>query len=68
MFDWSLWPRTVYVTVHFNFIMDLPTALQKLATYRTNDTRASQDTFDKGLVLLKSNAVSKMGDESAREH
>jgi hypothetical protein len=48
--------------------MDLPSALQKLAAYRTKDTRASQDTFDNGLVVLKTNAVSKMGHESEPCH
>lgn len=40
-----------------------PTALQKLATYRSHNTRASQEIFERGVGLLKSNATNKMGDE-----
>ncbi|TFK53012.1 hypothetical protein OE88DRAFT_1627603 [Heliocybe sulcata] len=44
--------------------MDLPSALQKLSTFRARNTRASQETFDKGLVVLKGNGLKKLGDES----
>ncbi|KZT28258.1 TPR-like protein [Neolentinus lepideus HHB14362 ss-1] len=44
--------------------MDLPSALQKLSTFRARSTRASQETFDKGLVVLKGNGLKKLGDES----
>jgi len=43
--------------------MALQPALQKLAAYRANNTRESQDTFEKGLVVLKSGASAKIGDE-----
>ena len=43
--------------------MDLPSALQTLATYRAQNTRASQETFEKGVVILQNNAAIKMGDE-----
>ena len=39
------------------------TALQKLATYRAHNTRASQEIFESGVELLKSNATRKLGDE-----
>ncbi|KAG5636314.1 hypothetical protein H0H81_008428 [Sphagnurus paluster] len=43
--------------------MSLPTALERLATYRTNNTRASQDTFEQGCITLKSQSTAKLGDE-----
>ncbi|EPQ51792.1 TPR-like protein [Gloeophyllum trabeum ATCC 11539] len=43
--------------------MDLPSALQKLSIYRSRNTRASQETFDKGLLVLKGNGLKKLGDE-----
>ncbi|KAF8153166.1 hypothetical protein B0H34DRAFT_722531 [Crassisporium funariophilum] len=43
--------------------MALQPALQKLAAYRTNNTRESQETFEKGLIVLKSGASTKLGDE-----
>ena len=43
--------------------MSFSTALLKLATYRTHNTRASQDTFENGTLILKSNAASKLGDD-----
>jgi hypothetical protein len=42
---------------------DVASALQKLATYRTQNNRASQETFDKGVIVLKSNVASNMGEE-----
>ncbi|KDQ62320.1 hypothetical protein JAAARDRAFT_149119 [Jaapia argillacea MUCL 33604] len=44
--------------------MDLPSALQRLSAYRARSTRASQDIFDKGLVVLNSKSASKLGDDS----
>jgi ER membrane protein complex subunit 2 len=38
-------------------------ALQRLADYRTNDTRASQETFDNGVIILENNAANNLGDE-----
>jgi hypothetical protein len=43
--------------------LTLPQALQRLADFRTTDRRASQETFDNGLVILKNNAHGKMGDD-----
>ncbi|KAF8803377.1 tetratricopeptide repeat domain 35 [Phlegmacium glaucopus] len=43
--------------------MALQPALQKLAAYRANNTRESQDTLQKGLVVLKSGASTRLGDE-----
>ncbi|GLB39780.1 putative TPR-like protein [Lyophyllum shimeji] len=43
--------------------MSLSTALERLATYRTNNTRASQETFEQGWIILKSGATTKLGDE-----
>jgi len=43
--------------------MDLSSALQKLATYRAHQSRASQDVFDKGVILLKGNGANHMGEE-----
>jgi len=43
--------------------MALQPALQKLAAYRANNSRESQDTFQKGLIVLKSGASIKLGDE-----
>lgn len=47
---------------------DVASALQKLATYRSHNSRESRDTFDKGIIVLKSNAVNKMGDDGAENH
>jgi tetratricopeptide (TPR) repeat protein len=42
---------------------DIAAALQKLATYRVHDNRASQETFRKGIIILKNNAANNMGEE-----
>jgi tetratricopeptide (TPR) repeat protein len=42
--------------------MSLATALSTLANYRSHNTRASQDIFDKGSVVLKSGGASRLGD------
>ena len=44
--------------------LSLPQALQRLADFRATDRRASQETFDHGVLALKNNAHGKMGDES----
>lgn len=44
--------------------VDLASALQRLANYRSHNTRASKDVFESGVVVLKQNAVDKLGDDS----
>jgi ER membrane protein complex subunit 2 len=44
---------------------DVASALEKLATYRSRNNRASQETFDKGVIILRSNVANKMGEEGA---
>jgi hypothetical protein len=44
--------------------LSLPQALQRLADFRATDRRASQETFDHGVLTLKNSANRKMGDES----
>jgi len=43
--------------------MSVESALQQLASYRLKNTRESQDIFEKGLIILKSGKVVKLGDE-----
>jgi len=43
--------------------MSLQSALEKLASFRANNTRESQETFEKGLVVLKSGKTTKLGDD-----
>jgi len=43
--------------------MSLSSALEKLANYRQNNTRASQETFDAGLTVLKNSPKADLGDE-----
>jgi hypothetical protein len=43
--------------------MSLQSALEKLASFRANNTRESQETFEKGLVILKSGKTTKLGDD-----
>ncbi|KAG6380339.1 TPR-like protein [Boletus reticuloceps] len=43
--------------------MNVQAALDQLATYRSQNTRASQDIFEKGALVLEKNVVHKMGDE-----
>lgn len=45
--------------------MSLSSALERLATYRTNNTRASQETFEKGSQVLKAGSTPNLGDEGA---
>ncbi|KAG5731813.1 Tetratricopeptide repeat protein 35-A [Termitomyces sp. T112] len=42
----------------------LATALERLAAYRTNNTRASQETFEHGCLILKSGSKTKFGDDA----
>ena len=45
--------------------MSVQRASDQLATYRAQNTRASQDIFEKGtLILQKKNVLHKMGDDS----
>jgi len=43
--------------------MSLQSALEKLASFRANNTRESQETFEKGLIILKSGKTTKLGDD-----
>jgi hypothetical protein len=59
-----------YVKLHLFLVTvysmsEVASALQKLASYRSHNSRESQDTFDKGVILLKNNAATKMGDDGA---
>ncbi|GBE83403.1 TPR-like protein [Sparassis latifolia] len=42
--------------------MDLTTSLQKLASYRPQQTKKSRETFEKGVVLLRTDAFAKQGE------
>jgi ER membrane protein complex subunit 2 len=44
--------------------MDLPSAFQRLANYRTKNTRLSRQIFESGLVVYRNNAWHKLGDDS----
>ncbi|KAG2035976.1 hypothetical protein BDR03DRAFT_474723 [Suillus americanus] len=43
--------------------MSLQSALERLATYRANNTRASQDIFRNGLLVLQKSSFKKLGDD-----
>ncbi|KAF9485705.1 protein prenylyltransferase [Pholiota conissans] len=43
--------------------MSLQEALHKLASFRTNNTRDSQETFEKGLIVLRSAGPKTLGEE-----
>lgn len=43
--------------------MSLQSALERLATYRANNTRASQDIFRNGLLALQKSSFRKLGDD-----
>jgi hypothetical protein len=45
--------------------MDLATAIQRLADYRTKNTRASRQIFESGVVVLRNDALHKLGDDGA---
>ncbi|KAG6834080.1 hypothetical protein H0H93_012096 [Arthromyces matolae] len=42
----------------------LPAALERLANYRTNNTRASEEIFEKGRLVLKGGSEAKLGDDA----
>ncbi|KAG1793072.1 TPR-like protein [Suillus plorans] len=44
--------------------MSLQSALERLATYRANNTRASQDIFRNGLLVLQKSGFKKLGDDA----
>ena len=44
--------------------MDLPSALQRLANYRTKNSRASREIFESGVVVFRNDALHKLGDDS----
>ncbi|THH18880.1 hypothetical protein EW146_g2175 [Bondarzewia mesenterica] len=44
--------------------MDLASALERLANYRTRNCRASQDIFENGVVVFRNNALQKLGDDT----
>jgi len=46
--------------------MDTSSAVQRVATYSTKNTRASREIFEAGDVILRNNALHKLGDDSAR--
>ncbi|KAI0046782.1 TPR-like protein [Auriscalpium vulgare] len=48
--------------------MDLPAALQRLANYRLRNSRASRDIFESGVLVLRKNALSKLGDDRTFAH
>jgi hypothetical protein len=61
---------TYYISQLFTFhqtsaMANVASALQKLATFRSQNNRASQETFDKGVIVLKSNVANKMGEEGS---
>ncbi|TFY63734.1 hypothetical protein EVG20_g6193 [Dentipellis fragilis] len=45
--------------------MDLSTALERLANYRTRNSRASQEIFESGVVVFRNDALHQLGDDSA---
>ena len=45
--------------------MDLASALQRLANYRTKNSRASREIFESGVVVFRNDALRKLGDDSA---
>jgi hypothetical protein len=44
--------------------MDLASALQRLANYRTKNSRASREIFQSGVVVFRNDALRKLGDDS----
>jgi len=43
--------------------LTLSSALEKLASYRTNNTRASQEIFESGSIILKSGSSTNLAEE-----
>lgn len=56
------WRSGGYVTV-VSLSMSLQSALQQLASFRANNSRESQETFAKGLVVLKAGKTANLGEE-----
>lgn len=48
--------------------MSVQSALDQLANYRAQNTRASQDVFEKGARILQKNVLYQMGDEGTSAH
>jgi hypothetical protein len=48
--------------------MGLQFALEQLATHRTKNTRASQDVFRNGLIVLQKKGLKKLGDDGKSFH
>ena len=46
-------------------MVEIAAALHKLATYRTHNNRASQETFSKGIIILKNNIANNIGEDGA---
>ncbi|KAI9464031.1 TPR-like protein [Lactarius psammicola] len=44
--------------------MDLASALQRLANYRTKNSRISREIFESGVVVFRNDALYKLGDDS----
>jgi tetratricopeptide (TPR) repeat protein len=44
-------------------MVEIAAALHKLATYRTHNNRASQETFSKGIIILKNNIANNIGED-----
>ncbi|KAH9064579.1 TPR-like protein [Lactarius vividus] len=45
-------------------MMDVASALQRLANYRTKNSRTSREIFESGVVVFRNNALHKLGDDS----
>lgn len=44
--------------------MDVASALQRLANYRTKNSRTSREIFESGVVVFRNDALHKLGDDS----
>ncbi|KAH8990742.1 TPR-like protein [Lactarius akahatsu] len=45
-------------------MMDVASALQRLANYRTKNSRASREIFESGVIVFRNDALHKLGDDS----
>jgi len=45
--------------------MSLTSALEKLASYRAHNSRASQNVFEQGLTVIKQGQTKNLGEEGA---
>ncbi|KAH9167049.1 TPR-like protein [Lactarius sanguifluus] len=45
-------------------MMDVASALQRLANYRTKNSRTSREIFESGVVVFRNDALHKLGDDS----